>query len=137
MEKKKGGIRQCRFCKKTDNRKNISTHTLAHFIKKIVEDNTSLPRTPPYNCPKCSFIIKESNGKYTLVRHIALHHKVILEYCTSADLEGNLITKKKKEGDKRTQELRSKSFEEDKDKRSLTPSTNKKSPSLINGIDTR
>ena len=143
METQKGATRQCRFCKKTGNKKGIRIHTLTHFYQQIVQKNPNLPLTPPYKCPKCSFI-SENRGnseKYNLVRHFAFHHNAILKHCKSEDLEGSLLTNKAKRAYTKKgitrQTPKIKTSKKDKDQGSVTPSTNKNLTCLVNGTLTR
>ena len=143
METQNRAIRQCRFCKKTGNKKSIRTHTLTHFYQQIVQKNPNLPLSPPYKCPKCSFISanRGNSEKYNLVRHFAFHHNAILKHCKSEDLEGTLVPNKKKraytrKGMKR-QTPKIQTSKKDKNKGSVTPSTNKNAACLVNGTATR
>ena len=142
METQKEATRQCRFCKKTGNKKSIRTHTLTHFYQQIVQKNPNLPLTPPYKCPKCSFI-SENRGnseKYNLVRHFAFHHNAILKHCKSEDLQGTLVTNKKKRRYTRkgiAQTPKIKTYKKDENKGAVIQSKKKNATFVTDGTAER
>ena len=76
-------LRQCRFCTNVyDKVQNVKNHTLTHFKEELMSD---LSLEPPFQCKMCS---NEHRDAITLMRHHALTHNGILDYCDKEDLLG-------------------------------------------------
>lgn len=76
-------LRQCRFCSNVyDKVQNVKNHTLTHFKEELM---ASLSHEPPFQCPICP---NEHRDAITLMRHFALSHDGILDYCDREDLLG-------------------------------------------------
>ena len=76
-------LRQCRFCSNVyDKVQNVKNHTLTHFKEELM---ASLSHEPPFQCPICP---NEHRDAITLMRHFALSHNGILDYCDREDLLG-------------------------------------------------
>ena len=76
-------LRQCRFCTNVyDKVQNVKNHTLTHFKEELMSD---LSMEPPFQCHICP---NEHRDAITLMRHFALTHNGILDYCDKEDLLG-------------------------------------------------
>ena len=79
---------QCAFCDESSkNRKNLTLHTVSHFNSQLL---ARLPTEPPYACPTCQATQRD---QVTLVRHFALGHRAIFEFCAKDDLGGHRTLK--------------------------------------------
>lgn len=79
-------LRQCRFCCNVyDKVQNLKNHTLTHFKEELMSDLTV---EHPFQCPICP---NEHRDPITLMRHYALTHNAILDYCDEKDLLGITI----------------------------------------------
>ena len=75
---------QCAFCDESSkNRKNLTLHTVSHFNSQLL---ARLPTEAPYTCPTCQTTQRD---QITLVRHYALGHRAIFEFCAKDDLGGH------------------------------------------------
>ena len=83
-EEEKDYVWQCAFCDESSkNRKNLTLHTVSHFNSQLL---ARLPTEPPYTCPTCQTTQRD---QVTLVRHYALGHRAIFEFCAKDDLGGH------------------------------------------------
>ena len=81
---------QCAFCNESSkNRKNLTLHTVSHFNSQLM---ARLPTEPPYTCPTCQTTQRD---QITLVRHYALGHRAVFEFCAKDDLGGHRTLKEK------------------------------------------
>lgn len=76
-------LRQCKFCTNVyDKVQNVKNHTLTHFKEELMSD---LSMDPPFQCHICP---NEHRDAITLMRHFALTHDGILDFCDKEDLLG-------------------------------------------------
>merc|ERR1712018_1128414 len=76
-------LRQCKFCTNVyDKVQNVKNHTLTHFKEELMSD---LSMEPPFQCHICP---NEHRDAITLMRHFAITHNGILDYCGKDDLLG-------------------------------------------------
>ena len=79
---------QCSFCDENyKNRKNLTLHTVGHFEPQLM---AHLPSEPPLTCPKCQALQRD---KITLLRHYALGHRTIFDFCSKENLGGRRVVK--------------------------------------------
>ena len=85
---------ECMFCPLRGSRKEIRGHVFQHFTSQILKDYPFLRKTP-HHCPKCDGE-KEWRDRSSLIRHFALTHNVLYEYCDRKDAYGRPYTKNKR-----------------------------------------
>ena len=85
---------ECMFCPLRGSRKAVRGHVFQHFSNKILRDYPSL-QTPPYHCPRCDGD-KVWRDRTSLVRHFALTHNVLYDYCDRKYASGRPYSKNKK-----------------------------------------
>lgn len=86
-------LRQCKFCTNVyDKVQNVKNHTLTHFKEELMSD---LSMEPPFQCHICP---NEHRDAITLMRHFAITHNGILDYCGKEDLLGIPIVEHDSEG---------------------------------------
>lgn len=85
---------ECMFCPMRGSKKEIRGHVFQHFNSEILTDYPML-RKRPYHCPKCNDK-KEWRDRTVLVRHFALTHDVLYNYCDRKDAYGRPYSKNKK-----------------------------------------
>ena len=85
---------ECILCPLRGSRKEIRQHVFLHFTSEILSDYPLL-RERPYHCPKCNDK-KEWRDRTSLVRHFALTHDVLYDYCDRKDAHGRPYSKNKK-----------------------------------------
>jgi hypothetical protein len=118
---------KCAFCDESSkNRKNLTLHTVSHFNSQLM---ARLPTEPPYTCPTCQTTQRD---QITLVRHYALGHRAIFEFCAKDDLGGHRTLKEKVNNSKSN---KSQSYTENEGKSQPSSSNDDSSSGSDSGSD--
>ena len=118
---------KCAFCDESSkNRKNLTLHTVSHFNSQLM---ARLPTEPPYTCPTCQTTQRD---QITLVRHYALGHRAIFEFCAKDDLGGHRTLKEKVNNSKSN---KSQSYTENEGKSQPSSSNDDSSSGSNSGSD--
>ena len=101
-------------------------HTISHFKTQLL---ARLPLEHPFTCPTCQATQRD---QMTLMRHYALGHRTIFEFCSKEDLGGHRVLKNEAKNSKKS---KSQPAKESDDNNQMNSSNDESSSGSESGSD--